>query len=142
MTVPDFIQQFDRDAREAQTTEVAFRDEAMAEIARRERLRQFAFRRLDLARILSASAADAEDEEAAIAAQIARLRRELEWEGEDSPLRQRSLEAFRPLALAIWREAEVAAAFTEFETWYEREIGAPFLALLDVEMPERPVVEF
>lgn len=153
---PGCLDRLDAAAKAAQAAEIAFRRSVADGIARHERLRQFAFRRLGLAQALAAAVAAAETAEAAAAAGAATLQRELGWHSETEP-RTRILHAFRPVTLAVWAEgrpAEEAAkaeveggvpvedAFAAFEAWYEAEFGQPFLALLDVEIPEMPVVEF
>ncbi len=138
----------------AQKAELAFRESIAAEMARRERERQFAFRRLEIVREMMRALTPAEGEDAAVAAQRAALKRELGWVGE-SEARRRILEAWLPVAAAIWHASPAAAdkgappagtsvqaALATFEAWYEREMGTPFLALMDQEMVEIPVVEF
>ena len=72
------------------------------------------------------------------------------------PLHHASVHGVPPIAQAVWASVRPAApdsalaplvvsvpdAFTTFEAWYEREIGSPFLTLLDHEIPETPVVDF
>lgn len=141
----------------AQREEISFRDNVGREIEKRERARQYAFRRLSLAELMLKAARGAEDEEKAVAAQTASLRNEFGWHGE-SDQRKRIFVAWRPVALAAWaavkppsEEAEaaaaasppdIAAALTEFERWYEAEFGSNYLAILDQEKQEYPVVEF
>lgn len=101
------------------------------------------------------AARQAADAKAAVAAQTAALRREFGWEREQ---RKRIFTARRPVALTVWEtvkpppedgEAPPAApspdiigALAEFERWYEVEFGTNYLAILDQEMEELPVVEF
>ncbi len=154
--MPSFLTDLDSAAVAAQQEELRFRESVAAEIARRERERQFAFRRAGLARTMVAAAAGAESEEQALASQRASLKRELGWVGEAEP-RKSVLDAWGQVAVAIWRAtprsgagagvepaqgAGVAAAFKAFEAWYQDARGTPFLALFDHEMPEIPVVEF
>ncbi len=147
-----FIADLELAATSAQREEIAFRENIAAEITRRERARQFAFRRLDLARTMSAAAASAESEEDAVARQLAAFKRELDWHSE-SDARKRILDAWRPVAAAVWSHARpddadaappasVPAAMLAFEDWYRSEHGNDFLALFDQEIPEMPVVEF
>lgn len=150
---PAFVARFDAAAKAAQATEIAFRNNVANEIARHERARQFAFRRLGLARDQLAAVSGAENEEAAAAAGAAALKRELDWHGETEH-RARVLAAFRPVSLAVWAAAKgenadaeaatdaVAQALAAFEAWHRDEVGTEFLALLDQETPELPVVEF
>lgn len=158
-----FIAHLENAAVTAHQAEMTFRDSISAEIARLERERQFAFRRVELAKTMLRAAARGEDFDAAIAAQFAALRAELGWHG-DNDDRRAVLEAWRPVAAAVAASigktaaaaagsgeaaaasdvdhAAVAGAMTGFEAWYEAKFGRPFLAFLDVEIPEMPVVEF
>jgi hypothetical protein len=149
----------------AQREEIAFRDNIGREIDKRERARQYAFRRLSLAELMLQAARASDDEDKAVAAQTATLRAEFGWYGE-SETRKRIFAAWRPVALAVWaavrpppEEAEseaetrpvageprpppdIAAALGAFERWYEAEFGSNYLAILDQEKQELPVVEF
>lgn len=150
---PGCVGRLDAAAKAAQAAEIAFRQSVADGIARHERQRQFAFRRLGLVKAVAAAVAAAETAEAAITAGTVAVQRELDWHSE-SGTRTRILDAFQSVTLAVWvdgrpnddgAEAEavrVEDAFAAFEAWYETEIGQPFLALLDVEYPELPVVEF
>lgn len=159
---PPVLDRLDRAAKAAQAAEIAYRATVVQEIARHERLRQFAFRRLWIARALATSLAEESEADAAAAAGEAVLMRELDWQA-PTEARGRILAAFRPVTLAVWAavrppegEPEAAAeavpqsedsaaveqAFAAFEAWYEDELGTPFLALLDQEVPETPLVEF
>lgn len=161
MTEHAFIAELEDAAKAAQRAEIAFRKGIAAEIARHERDRQFAFRRVDLASRMAVAAQDRSARDEAIAAQIAALRAELGWYG-DTPERTRIIEAWNKVAEAIWREthggdggkagadagagagagASVAASMLAFEAWFETEFGKPFLELFDQEIEELPVVEF
>lgn len=154
-----FIAELERLAHSAQREELTFRDSIAREITRRERERQFAFRRVELARSMARVAAGAQSEKVAIARQLDALVGECGWYGE-SDQRRKTLEAWTPVAIAVWQgvqpttasPAEGHAAATDpvavhhamcaFEAWYELEFGQPFLAILDYEIPEIPVVEF
>lgn len=155
-----FLVEMERMAHLAQREELAFRDGIARELARLERERQFAFRRLELARSMAIAAEGAESEEAAVSRQIAALVAQFGWYSEGEQ-RQKILAAWTPVAVAVWKSAQAPAtsgvddhstfpkdpaavldAIRAFEVWYEREIGQPFLAILDHEMPEIPVVEF
>lgn len=154
--MPGFLADLDAAAIAAQQEELRFSESVAAEIARREREREFAFRRANLARTMVAAAAGADSEEKALALQRASLKRELGWVGEAEP-RKAILDAWNGVAAAIWRAtprpgaadgarapqgAGVAAAFATFEAWFQANRGTPFLGLFDHEMPEIPVVEF
>ena len=140
----------------AQREEIDFRDNVGREIERRERARQYAFRRLSLAELMAETARRASDEEGAIAAQTLTLRGEFSWHGE-SEQTKRIFAAWRPVALTVWAAVrpppaegeatppsppDVVAALAEFERWYEAEFGTNYLAILDQEKQEFPVVEF
>ena len=150
LTPDDLVQPFAQAASVAHQAEAAHAKEFEAELARRKRAREFAFRRLNLMRTLAAPAATAGSAEVAVAAVLAALRLELGW-FDDSPYKARMLEAFRPVAEAM--RAHLCPAegqdcpplpetFAAFETWYQTETGTAFLALLDHEMPETPLVDF
>lgn len=150
--LPAFIDELSRAAASAQSAEMAFRDSIAREIARHERERQFAFRRLAIARAMAGAAAGAETEEAAIAVQVATFKSELGWYGDNDHTRKVA-EAWGPVAHAVWRVvggretaaeatgASVADAMIAFEAWYEGAYGKNYLAILDHEIPEMPVVE-
>lgn len=154
ISTPEFLGELDRAAIAAQQDELEFRKSVAEGIARRERARQFAFRRLDLARTMLTAARSAESEQDAVKRQIAALKSEFGWHS-DTGARPRIYAAWEPVALAIWRSlpakdgvtkdtsrASVGEAMLAFEAWYQAEAGHPFLALLDHEIPEMPVVEF
>ena len=149
-TPDDLLQSFAAAAAVAHMAEAAHATEFEAELAKRKRARDFAFRRLNLMRALAEPATAAGSEEAAVASVLAALKLELGW-FEDSPYKLRMLDAFRPVAEA--RRAQLCPvegqpcpplieAFTAFEIWCQKETGTPFLALLDHEIPEMPLVDF
>ena len=149
-TPDDLLQPFAQAASAAHMAEAAHAKEFEAELARRKRAREFAFRRLNLIRALAEPAAAAGSGEVAVAGVLAALRLELGW-FDDSPYKARILEAFRPVAEAMRLNlcpAEgqpcppLLEAFAAFETWHQKETGTPFLALLDHEIPEMPLVDF
>lgn len=164
-TEPAFLAVLARAATAAQREEIAFRDSISAEIARRERDRQFAFRRLDLARTMAGAIASAATPEDAVRAQLAALKADLGWHSE-TVARAKILSAWTAVAEAVWRHRPLPAAaasdgsgataaspagpegpsvedaMAAFEAWYEAEHGQPFLALMDQDIPEIPVVEF
>jgi hypothetical protein len=71
------------------------------EVARLERRRAFAHRRMNLVRTLAAAAATAESEEEAAVVQRATVRRELGWEREND-FRRAVLHRLQPVGSAIW----------------------------------------
>lgn len=138
-------------ASRAEIAELDFRNSVAREIANRERARQFAYRRLDLARTMVAAVGACDTEAAALAAGSAAFKRELGWNTETEG-RKTILTAWAPVVTAIWQTmgkqpvsepvASPDAAIAAFENWYETEYGQPFLAAFDVDLPELPVVEF
>lgn len=150
-----YLAELESVANAAQRSELEFRSSVAAEIAKRERARQFAFRRLALARAMSAALKGVKGDESALLPQLAALKRELGWNTETDG-RKKVLEAWKGVAQAIAdrelpekRErapadslADVGKAFAVFEDWYRSEFKTEFLALLDHEIPEVPVVEF
>ena len=146
------IEPFEKAAEAAHRAEADYARQFDVELARRKRAREFAFRRLGLVREL-VKAAGGDSDEAAAAAQVECLRAELGWH-DLSPAKERIVAEFRKLAAAIHACAAgkdgkgkkplptIAAAMAEFEQWYEKETGAAFLALLDHEIPEMPLVDF
>ncbi len=141
---------FERAAEDAHRAEAGYAKQFEAELATRKRAREFAFRRLGLMRELLKSAGG-DDHGAAIAAQVSCLKTELGWH-DLAPLKEKTLDEFRKLAAVIHactglsegkkKPPDIAKAFAAFEAWYEAETGAPFLALLDHELPEMPLVDF
>lgn len=156
LSKPGFVLALESVAAAAQRAEVAFRNNIAAEIERHERERQFAYRRVSIATAMAAAAKTAESEEQAVVAQADALKSEIGWHS-DTERRQRVLDAWKAVAVAVWRELQPATAadaenpdagalvrhaMVVFEAWYEAEFGVPFLAILDYEIPEMPVVEF
>lgn len=148
-----FLAALEQAAHAAQREEIAFRSNVAAEIAKRERARQFAFRRLGLIKAVVTSSSAAKDGAEALARGRAALKAELGWLS-DSEARLPILEAWGAVTQAVWRtlhpetaaEADhdrpsVGDALAAFEAWYETAHGSAFLALLDQEIPEMPVVE-
>ncbi|MFV0368338.1 MAG: hypothetical protein ACK5KM_07755 [Hyphomicrobiaceae bacterium] len=153
MTTHPFITDLESVALDAQRAEVAFRRNIASEVTRHERERQFAFRRVHLAERMTIAAQGSENEEDAVARQAASLRSIFGWVGENQD-RVRVVEAWENVARSIWSAMEqrvsqagqtgqdVRNAMLTFEHWYEEEFGSPFLAMLDQEIEEMPVVEF
>lgn len=127
--------------------EEALRHRMAAEVARLERRRAFAHRRMNLVRTLIAPIAAAATEEAAASAQRAAARRELGWEREGDYHRA-ILDRLKPVGIALWHsvrgEESATAALAEleaFETWFETSHKEPFYALFDRTPPEVGLVE-
>jgi hypothetical protein len=92
----------------------------------------------------------AEDEPTAMACALAALRARLGWES-DSEARATVLARFAPVAQAVFasltpdgdnRETDVAAALTQFETWYAQTHTTLFWTLFEHYIPETPRVDF
>ena len=157
----DFLSGLRHAATAAQNEEISFRNNVGGEIEKRERARQYAFRRLSITELMGQASRGAENEEQAIGAQTAVLRGEFGWHGDTEP-RRRIFAAWQPVAVAIWAavrpppveadagasapssevQPDISAALATFETWYLAEFGSNYLAILDQEMQELPVVEF
>lgn len=152
---PAFVADMEAAARAAQAEEIRFRKSIAEEIEARERARAYAFRRLGLMRTLIKAARGTDAPQAARAAQLQALAAELGWPppGDDPPA---ALKAFEPVADAVWlalvpppsgAQAEApplpapAEALAAYEAWYRTAFGRPFLAILDQEPLEIPVVE-
>ncbi|HRK17811.1 MAG TPA: hypothetical protein PK970_02545 [Hyphomicrobiaceae bacterium] len=149
---PGFLSVLEQSAVAAQQEELRFRNSVAEEIAKRERERQFAFRRLEIANAMVRSATRAKTVEEAVQNQTVELRRELGWHGETEQ-RRKILDRWSKVATAVWLEmhpdtagprdsVSVKDAMLEFEAWYTGEFGSNYLALMDREIPEMPVVEF
>lgn len=132
-------------ADQASRAEVDYRREATARIAGLERVRAFAFRRLNLMRGMS-QCASAEDEQMAVAQAQALLQDKLGWTG-DTEFRSNVATGFAPVALAVYASSgsgqePIGLALAEFESWYETEYASPFWTLFEQYMTETPRVDF
>ncbi|GGH07812.1 hypothetical protein GCM10007036_02940 [Alsobacter metallidurans] len=117
------------------------------------RERTFAYRRFNLVREMLTYAQAVEAPDGAANAALAAVRRELNWD-DDTPVRTAILGRLEPVAAAVAAialpgeptevdpGAELGPALAAFESWHLAEYGAPFWALFDVYVPERPVVDF
>jgi hypothetical protein len=95
--------------------------------------------------------ANAEEEDAAVAAGLAVLRAKLGW-GSDSEAREAVISRFAAVAKAVFNslsssteeasESDVIGELNGFESWYASTHPAPFWALFEQYMPETPVVDF
>jgi hypothetical protein len=135
------------DARAASIAEQQYQKEAARRAAELKTERAFAWRRLNLMRAIAAAVRPAEDAAAATAAGRVAMLREVGWNGATQAQRDVA-DRFDPVVLAVWAATrpdaqdggEAAAALAEFEAWYA-ERGTPFLALMEREIPELPLVE-
>ena len=145
-----FLDHLKAAATSAHEAENALRKRMAEEIARLERQRAFAYRRLNLMNEVAKAVASAENEEAAVARGLAVLRSELGWTSE-SETRKATLERFERVVraaiagLSSTETAEsapdIADELSGFETWYESTYGKPFWVLFDQEIQEIPLVE-
>ena len=149
-------------AHAAQSAETAYRAEAAREIARLERDRIYAHRRIRLVRLLADAAVRCEaaavevpaKSAAAVTAVVAKVdavsiaaaqRRavaaEFGWDV-DGERHKAVLDRLAPVAAAVTTNGAVRPALADFEHWYQGSAGAPFYALFDVYVPEAPLVDF
>lgn len=142
---------FETSAKAAQVAEAALRKDLAAQIARSERQRVHAFRRIRLIRTLAdgAGAADADDE-TRWSAQKSALADDLGWSTLTASYSE-ILDALRPLAAQVRASLEpghgpataaVVAELERFEQWFEQKHGKAFYVLYDRYVPEVPVVDF
>lgn len=146
-----YLESLDVAARAASTAERGWQAEAARRAAELKSERAFAWRRLNLIRAVVAAVRGAgEDEEAALAAGRAAMLREVAWTGATEAQRQVA-EQFAPVVQAIRAAAaedggedaggDPAAALAGFEAWYAEARGMPFLALMEHETLDLPLVE-
>ncbi|PRD45653.1 hypothetical protein C5748_00320 [Phyllobacterium phragmitis] len=155
-TTPGYIEELRLAADEARAAEAAYRREAAARIVMLERERAFAFRRMNLMKLVAEAAkprfdddsdtAEASGEEIAVARALAALRAKLGWLS-DSEARDATFARFAPVAAALYRAsngdaADVAQELSGFETWYETTHGISFWTLFENPMPDTPRVDF
>nr|PZN82369.1 MAG: hypothetical protein DIU57_11845 [Pseudomonadota bacterium] len=145
-----FLDHLKAAATSAHEAENSLRKRMAEEIARLERQRAFAYRRLNLMNEVAKAVASAENEEAAVARGLAVLRSELGWTTE-TETRKATLERFERVARATFAglspnegaetAPDLADELSGFETWYEATYGKPFWVLFDQEIQEIPLVE-
>jgi hypothetical protein len=144
------VAEFEAAAKTAQQAEEALRKRLTQEVAQLERQRAFAFRRTRLIRVLATTAAAADAEAAAVAAQRRAVHDELGWGGE-SEAHAAILDRLEAVGRAVWActsaagegtAVAVTAQLEQFEAWFEATRGKPFYALFDQYYPEVPVVDF
>lgn len=135
---------FEQAADAAKAAETAYRKAAAAEVARLERERVTAFRRVRLVRLLEEAAAGCPSSKDALEMQRSRLCREFGWSGE-APGERAVLERIGPMcaALALREGApDIAPLLAAFEAWFEADRGVPFYSLFESYVQETPVVDF
>jgi hypothetical protein len=145
-----FIDDLRNDAEAAAAVEAQFRRESALRLAALESERAFAFRRLNLMRAVTDAVERAEDEAAAVACGLDRLRAKLDWPNE-SEAQSALLSQFTPVVQALFAsvnpgegpiESTAGVALTAFENWYAAANGTSFWALFDQPMAETPRVDF
>jgi hypothetical protein len=163
MTPPlqTFLDHLEAAAAGAQKAEDEFRRSFAARIKALETERAFAFRRLNLLRVVAQAVAGAEHGDAAVGHAAGALRARLGW-ASDSEARSEVIARFAPVARAMFRElvpetsdgehvdaqpasaseASTSVALAEFESWYVATHPVPFWVLFENVMPETPVVDF
>jgi hypothetical protein len=126
----------------ASTAEQDHQKEAARRAAELREQRAFAWRRLNLVRATTAAVRGADGPEAIAAAGRRTLLAEAGWSGATEAQREVA-DRFVPVAeaLAAGGEADPAAALAAFEAWYAETRQAPFLALMEREVVELPLVE-
>jgi hypothetical protein len=144
------LAEFEAAAKSARTAEDELRRNTAEQIARLERRRAFAFRRMRLVRVLADAAAGEASTDDAWGAQRRAVGHELGWSdaGEVNDL---ILSRLEPVGHAVWRyvssdaeeaPTEVVSELEVFEAWFEGKHGKPFYTLFDQYFPEVPVVDF
>jgi len=158
-TLTAYLDELERTAHAVSAAEERYRREAAARFRELEQERAFAFRRLNLMRTVTAAVAGIEEEAEALTAGGAAFLRELDWTGATESQRQ-TLERFRPVILAAWRLARaghetdgetgngdaadgdaLARELAAFEQWFAGVRNTPFLAVMEREIVELPLVE-
>jgi hypothetical protein len=150
-SVPPLLETLQQAADRAAAAETAFRRETARHVATLERERSFAFRRLNLMRMIAEAMANAKDEDGAILIAGATLYEELAWSG-DTEARRAVLERFAPVVRVLFRglapeppqnaSDAVREALASFEDWYAQTHAGPFWALFDQYVTATPVVDF
>ncbi len=149
---PTALDALEAAARAAQKHENEYRAEAAREIARLERERVFAFRRVRLVRLLCEAAARCEADKgghgsklasgAAAVAQRHAVAAEFGWDEEDARHKP-VLDRIAGIGAHAGEDAgALQARLADFEAWYRSATGEPFYALFDVYVPEAPLVDF
>lgn len=143
----------------AEQTERAVLAEVEARLAQVRQERAFAWRRYHVLKDMAEAAAREPDRVAAVDRQLVGLFRDIGWIesslDELGPGGMPLIERLRPIAEALHAaqhpgaaDAAVApagdplGAFRDFEAWFERDRGRPFLQVFERYMPPTPVVEF
>lgn len=146
----DCLARLEARAQQANRDEARHLEEAARRAAELRRARAFAWRRLNILRSVANAVRGEGEEEVALLAGRAAMLRDTGLNLATQPRRDLA-ERFAPVVRALWlatREdaaagaAEAAlAAFADFEAWHETDRGAPFLGLMERDIPDLPLVE-
>jgi hypothetical protein len=139
-----YLDQLTETAKAANVAEQEHARQAAARAAELRSERAFAWRRVNLLRSIGAAVKDGEEAEAAVAGRAAFLTA-VGWSG-TAEAESVVADRFAPVAAAVRaasrdEPADPAAALADFEAWYAAERGTPFLALMEREVVELPLVE-
>lgn len=143
------IEELNQTARAAGAAEQQFHKEAAERAKQLSEERAFAYRRVNLLRLVATGMRSAETEEEALERGRRVMLREVGWNGATQAQKEVA-ERFTPVAAAIrasTAEEEPADAstvsdtFAEFEAWYADERNGAFLSLMEREVVELPLVE-
>ncbi|MBX3513792.1 MAG: hypothetical protein KF826_08915 [Xanthobacteraceae bacterium] len=153
MTNPELANYFaelDRLAKDANVAEDEFRRNIAKRIRELEEQRAFAFRRMNLMKSVAQAVTDAKDEEEAKAKARDAFLAELDWTG-GSQFQRDVVEKFMPVGLAVWEAskpdakaedvAKIGGELAAFEEWFAQQRETPFLAVMEKQMVELPLVE-
>lgn len=153
MTNPELANYFaelDRIAKEANVAEDEFRRNIAKRIKELEEQRAFAFRRMNLMKSVAHAVTNAKDEDEAKAKASEAFLAELDWTG-GSQFQRDVVAKFMPVALALWESskleakaddvAKIAGELADFEEWFAQQRETPFLAVMEKQMVELPLVE-
>ncbi|HRO12611.1 hypothetical protein [Amaricoccus sp.] len=146
--IASYIETLATTARAASTAEQDFQKEAARRAAQLREARAFAWRRLNLVRATASAVRGAEGPEAVAEAGRETLFRESGL-GRAAEANREVAERFVAVAEAVAAAggddpdpaADPAAALAAFEAWYAAARGGPFLALMEREVVELPLVE-
>ena len=142
----DYLATLDAAARAAGAAELEHQKEAARRAAELRLERAYAWRRLNLVRAVAAAMRGVEEEADAAAAGRAAFLHETGLTSATQAQRDVA-DRFAPVVTAVraaareGTEADPAAALAAFEAWYAAERGGPFLALMEREVVELPLVE-
>lgn len=151
---PTFLDALKSAADQASGAETAFHRELAQRIRTLEQERAFAFRRLNLMRLITDAVMGPEDHDIAVANSFAMVRGELGWGVEDEmhnlvisrlkPVSEAVLATLKPPADDAQPQApalDPIKALKQFEEWYTATYQRSFWSLFDQERPELPLVE-